>query len=382
MPNARRSDVAVIGAGITGLSIAYHIVSRGDATVTIYERLGVGAEASGVQPGGVRQQWGTAINCSMARESLLFYRDVQQRLDSEVNPGFRPCGYVFIAESSDVYQSLEANVRLQNSLGIPSELLTPSQAAEIVPDISADTLVGAAFCHEDGYFDRPQGVVQAFAEAALRAGAAIEYAAVTELTSQGASWRLGLADGVEASADHVVVAAGYDSPALVEPLGVELPIQREPRHIFYSEPIRERLLEPLVVAPERRFAAKQLGDGQLLASDLSAAPELGEVAEIWRARIRKNLEELLPRLQFVSFALLVEGFYDMTPDGQAILGPIEGLEGLWIAAGFSGHGFMMAPVVGDRMATAILDGLYGNELQLLSYSRFNSGALIPEPRVV
>lgn len=100
------------------------------------------------------------------------------------------------------------------------------------------------------------------------------------------------------------------------------------------------------------------------------------------ARIRKNMEELLPRLQFVSFPLLVEGFYDMTPDGQAVLGPIEGFEGLWIAAGFSGHGFMMAPVVGDRMATAILEGIQGVELELLSLSRFSRDALIPEPQVV
>ena len=377
-----RSDIAVIGAGVTGLSIAYHLVSRGDATVTIYERRGIAAEASGVQPGGVRQQWGTKINCLMGRESLLFYRDVRERLDSRVDPVFRSCAYVFVAESSAVYSQLKRNVRLQNSLGIPSELLTPEQARDVVPDLGINSLVGAAYCREDGYFDRPQAVVQAFAEAAIREGAAIEYAGVVELIRQDPAWRLALANGTEAWANQIVIAAGSDSPALVGPLGVELPIDKELRAIFYSNPIQERLLDPLVVSPERRFAAKQLGDGRVLASDLSATSQPGEASETWMARIRKNMEELLPRLQFVSFPLLVEGFYDMTPDGQAVLGPIEGFEGLWIAAGFSGHGFMMAPVVGDRMATAILEGIQGVELELLSLSRFSRDALIPEPQVV
>ena len=119
----------------------------------------------------------------------------------------------------------------------------------------------------------------------------------------------------------------------------------EARHLFFSEPVRERLLEPLVVSAERRFAAKQLADGRLLASDLGGQS---------RAHVRESIEELLPRLSFVPLPLLVEGTYDVTPDHQAILGRVR--DNVWVAAGFSGHGFMLAPAVGRILADAIVGG--------------------------
>ena len=147
----------------------------------------------------------------------------------------------------------------------------------------------------------------------------------------------------------IVVAAGADTPALLP----GLPIEREDRWLFYSDPIAERLLEPLVVSPERRFAAKQLGNGRVLASDLGArGDEAGR--EQWRANIRAGIEELLPMLTYVSLPLLVHGEYDVTPDHQPMLGQVE--EGVYVAAGFSGHGFMIAPAVARILADAILDG--------------------------
>lgn len=381
MSRDQMSDVAVIGAGVTGLSTAFRLMSLGAGSVTVFERERIAAQASGVQPGGVRQQWGTEVNCRMAREAFFFYRDLREHLESRIDVQLELCGYVFLAESPGVFDQLEANVALQKPLGIPSEMLTPQQVEEVVPDIDRSSVVGAAYCSEDGYFDKPQGAVEAFAEAAIRQGAKIRYAEVRSLAVEGDGWRLDLGDGSTAWADQVVMATGYDSPVLMQSLGVELPIRTEPRYLFFSDPISERLLDPLVVALDRQFAAKQLADGRLLASDLSATGEDDGGPDAWKVRVREHADTLLPRLQFVTFPLLVEGFYDMTPDGQPILGPVDGLDGLWIAAGFSGHGFMMAPVVSDRIARAILFGEHAEEFDVFSLERFQRDRLTPEPQV-
>src|SRR2546426_8053732 len=122
-----RPDVVVVGAGIVGLSIAYHLARRG-ASVTVLERSGIGAGASGVQPGGVRQQWGTRVNCSLARESMRFYADAGELLRMRIDPGFRNCGYLFLAHSDSALARLRENVSLQNELGIRSRIVTPVEA--------------------------------------------------------------------------------------------------------------------------------------------------------------------------------------------------------------------------------------------------------------
>jgi sarcosine oxidase subunit beta len=172
-----------------------------------------------------------------------------------------------------------------------------------------------------------------------------------------------------------VIAAGCDTAALAAAAGVDLPIEREARHLFYSEPIADRLLEPLVVAPERHFAAKQLADGRILASDLAATGDAEAGRAQWLGHVRKAANDLLPRLTYVSFSILVTGLYDVTPDNQPVLGTVEGVPGLYLAAGFSGHGFMLAPAVGRRIAEAVLGGPADDALEQFSYARFGRGTL-------
>jgi sarcosine oxidase subunit beta len=318
----------------------------------------------------------------MARESVDFYRSFHERLSCSVEPRLEPCGYLFLAHSAGAHERLAAGVRLQNALGISSRLLTPEDTAALVEGLDPASVTGAAFCAEDGYFDKPQAVVEGFAEAAQARGVEIVPGDVTALRRDGAGWRLDLADGRHVLAEHVVVAAGYDSPGIVAGLGLELPIRKEPRYLFLSPPIQERVLEPLLVSVERRFAAKQLASGRVLASDLGAegGPERRETR--WRDHVRACISELVPRLEFVSFPLLVEGFYDLTPDRQAILGPVGGLPGLWLAAGFSGHGFMMAPAVGRAIASAVVRDAHEPWLDVLGLSRFARGRLVVEPQIV
>jgi sarcosine oxidase subunit beta len=345
----------VIGAGVVGLAIARELQSRG-ARVVVHERSGIGAGASGVQPGGVRQQWGTPVACRLAHESAAFYARADELLEAPVALGFRRCGYLFAAHSEETLERLAANVAVQNAEGVPSRVVSPEEAADLVPGLRVESLAGAAWCAEDGYFDRPQSVVEAF--------------------GRGLDVRIGSVDSTDdLDAEAVVVAAGVDTPSLVP----ALPIEREERYLFFSDPVRERLLEPLVVSPERRFAAKQLGDGRVLASDLGARGDEAQ-RERWRANVRAGIEELLPALEFVSFPSLVRGEYDVTPDHQPVLGRIDGR--VHVAAGFSGHGFMIAPAVARILADEILEDRRDEALTVLDVARFAENRPVPEPQLV
>jgi sarcosine oxidase subunit beta len=369
-----RSEVAVIGAGITGLSIALHLAEAGIEPLVV-EREGVSAGASGVQPGGVRQQWSTPLNCRLARESAAFFADLPSRLDSTLPLGFSQCGYAFVAHSEERLAQLAEAVTVQNAAGVPSTLLSPDEAATVVPGLAIDGLAGASWCGEDGYFDRPQSVVEAFAQAAWARGAELLVADVLSIAPDGDGWALTLRDGSSILAGRVVIAAGCDTAALAAGAGVELPIEREARHLFYSEPIADRILEPLVVAPERHFAAKQLADGRILASDLAASGDAEVGRAQWLGHVRVVANDLLPRLTYVPFSILVTGLYDVTPDNQPVLGTVESVPGLYLAAGFSGHGFMLAPAVGRRIAEAVLGGAADEALEEFSYARFARGTL-------
>jgi sarcosine oxidase, subunit beta len=350
----------VVGAGVVGLAIALELQARG-FEVIVLERSGIGAGASGVQPGGVRQQWGTRVACRLARESVAFWREVDFRLKSGVPLELRRGGYLFVAQGEAALAQLAANVDLQNDEGIPSRIVSPEEAARLVPGLRADTIAGGSWCGEDGYFDRPQSVVEAFA-----GGLDVRHQDVRAL------------DQLEA--DVVVVAAGTETRTLLAPFGVDLPVEAEDRYLFLSDPIEERLLEALVVAPELAFAAKHLADGRVLASDLSGSdPDAGRAR--WRGTIRTGIEQLVPRLEHVSFSLLVSGVYDVTPDHQPILGAIPGHDDVFVACGFSGHGFMIAPAVARITADAI-EGRLDETLDVLGLDRFASGRLVPEPQLV
>lgn len=369
-------DVVVVGAGIIGLSVAVHLSGLGIGGVTIVERTGVAAEASGVQPGGVRQQWSSPLNCLLVRESLSYFSALGEHLKTDLRPVFRACGYMFLAHSPERLEALARDVEVQNANGVNSTIVDAAQAARLVADLQTETIVGAAWCGEDGYFDRPQAVVEAFAEGAQRDGVRLLHATVAGLMRAGDGWSIRLADGRRVHAAAVVAATGYDTPALLGPLGHELPIEKEPRYLFLSEPIRERLLEPLVVSTERGFAAKQLADGRVLASDLGADPADGSGPDDWRRAIRENIDLLVPRLQYVSFPILAEGFYDTTPDHQPVIAELEA--GLFVCAGFSGHGFMIAPAIGRRVAAVVSGCPFDELLDAFAPARFSSGAAISE----
>jgi sarcosine oxidase, subunit beta len=344
-------NIGVIGAGVSGLSIAFQVLERGLGRVTVFDGAGIGAGASAVQPGGVRQQWGSVANCTMARESHRFYSELGDHLGVPVDASFEACGYLFVADRDDTLAQLETNVGIQRQAGVPSTLLTAEEAARLVPGLNVRDVAGASYCAEDGYFDRPQAVVAAFAEAARARGAQFEPSNVVAVERDRGAWRIATAAGTRFTADRIVIAAAAETARLVGQLGIVLPLASEPRFLFLGAPLRERMLDPLVIAVDRGLAAKQLADGRLLASDLRAAGDPATEADGWRANVRRELGRLLPRLAALPLPTLVEGTYDMTPDAQPVIDEVA--DGLWVAAGFSGHGFMVAPTTGRLVAAGL-----------------------------
>jgi sarcosine oxidase, subunit beta len=365
---AAGADVAVVGGGITGLSVALFLAELG-CDVLVLEKSGIGAGASGIQPGGVRQQWSTRVNCLLAREALSFYRELDERLGVTVEATLDACGYLFLAQRAPALEALRENVRLQNECGVPSRIVDPKEVGELVPGLVTDSVIGGAWCAEDAYFDRPQTVVEAFAAAAQEQGARCRLSDVHAVEAGGDRWTLITGDGL-VEADHVVVAAACDTVGLLEPLGVRLPIAAEARHLFLSEPHADRLLEPLVISGERHFAAKQLANGRVLASDLAAAGDPDSHREEWRRTVSDGIRELLPILSYVSFPILATGIYDLTPDHQPIVCAVPGAAGLWVAAGYSGHGFMLAPPISRRLAAAIAGSPIDSMLAEFDLDRF------------
>jgi sarcosine oxidase subunit beta len=364
-----RERFVIIGAGATGLSVALNLAADGHAPLVL-DRSGIGAGASGVQPGGLRQQWSTAATCRLARESLAAYRELAGQTLASYR--FDACGYVFVAHTVERLEALRRGVEVQREAGVPSRLLTPSELEERVPGLVVEGLAGAAVCEEDGYFDRPQAVVEALGEHARTLGARIERRTVRGIGRDGEGFRLELEDR-SLSAERVVLAAGADSAGLAAGLEVELPIEAEARHIFLSRPVGERLLEPLVVSGERRFAAKQLADGRIMASDLSASGDVDAGRDRWRSRVARVVEELLPRLSHAALPLLLSGDYDVTPDHQPIVGELPGAPGAFVAAGFSGHGFMLAPAIGRRVAALASGRKLDGMMNVYAPTRFAAG---------
>ena len=322
------------------------------------------------------------MSCRLAVESFRFYEAFDARLQPSVSPRLTKCGYLFVAESDHGLQQLERNVKLQNSEGIASRLVDSEEAAELVPGLYADDIIGAAWHDQDGYFDRPLSVIGAFYDAAIKHGVSYLDRNVQGLEAHGPNWTLTLSDGGAVTAAKVVIAASHETPALLSTLGVVAPITKEPRYLFYSNPVAQRLLDPLVVFVERHFAAKQLADGSVLASDLTAGGDPATHKQEWYEHVKSSIRDRLPVLDFLSFPVLVEGFYDITADRQPIVGPVTGNDSLWIAAGLNGRGLMLAPAIGRLVSEAITTGALPQPLPELSLERFGVDQLTPEPQVV
>jgi sarcosine oxidase, subunit beta len=379
----KQYDAVIIGAGIIGCTTAYFLAQKGCTNVLVIDKNGIASDITGICPGGVRQQWGTEINCLMAKYSTEFFQNINEYLEPEYEIKFRNVGYLYTFHSKEAIETYQKSIALQNRLGIPTKLITPEQTKEIVPGINRESFLAASFCESDGFADDAYHVTNSFASAAKRLGVTFIHDTVEEIVVEN-----GVVKGVQChnqgtiSANRVVNAAGLGSKKIAETAGVDLPIQFEVRRILYTNRVEERVLEPLLVSFEKGFAAKQLTDGTIYLSYLGKDLQPPYNMFDFQLRAAEVGIDIFPPLEHVVFKTHLDGKYDSTPDHQAILGGVDGLTGYYQAVGMSGHGFMMSPSIGDTVSSVILGESPSIDISSLHYRRFATNKLVYEPSVV
>jgi sarcosine oxidase subunit beta len=350
---ARR--IVVAGAGVVGASIAYHLARRGADGVVLAEAETIAAGATGKALGGVRQQFSSAPEVRLARESVGFFRTLGPEL-------FEPVGYLFLATTESGLEELERRREVQAALGVPVERVDPSR----VPGLVTDDVLGATFCGEDGTAD-PAGITHELVGRAAALGVDVR-----ERT-----------DELELDADVLVLATGAASAPLAAKLGVELPIRPLVRQLVETDAVPGLPRDlPLTIESESGFHFRRRGDGLVLAMP-ETAPRWGEEQVVddalvadWAGRVARRY----PPAAGVPVARAWAGLYDMTPDAHPIVGAVA--DGLYAACGFSGHGFMQAPAVGRIVADELLGDDPGFDLAPYRLERFEGGAVFPETAIL
>lgn len=380
----RLVEVAIVGGGVIGCSIAYHLAQLGMRDVAIYERSYLAAGSTGRCGAGVRAQWGTEMNCRLSFESLKRFERLEEELDYP-SIDFKQGGYLILAFTEAQLEQFARNVALQHSFGIPSRLISPDEARQIVPHLGAPDLLGATFSETDGHCC-PFKVTDAYARAARRLG--VEINTGTEIT--GFSIEHGRVNRVLTSrgpvnCKHVVNAAGPYSQVVATMAGVRLPVYSQRHQVLVTEPVAP-MQKPMVISFAHGFYCQQTPHGSfIMGLGDPEEPKGFDTGHSWQfiRDVARKLAHILPPLTALRVVRQWSGLYNMSPDAQPILGAAPEPDNYWLAVGYSGHGFMLAPMVGLIIAQEIL-GLEP-EIEIakkLDLGRFARGELILEPSVV
>lgn len=383
------ADVVVVGAGVIGTSVAYHLAQRNTGLkVLVLEK--EKAPCTGSTPlsaGGIRQQFTTEVNIRLSRYSVDFYERMAEELGCVFD--FEQEGYLFVTAQEATAARVRENVALQTSLGVPVEILTPAQIAERWSFLKTDDLVLGTFCGTDGYAD-PYEATMGFYQAVKRCPD-VHYRFATPVTGiqvEGGKVRgVTLDSGSQISCQWVIDCAGPWLREVGLLAGIEIPAFPVRRCLWNTEPfepIKQKI--PLTIDMETGFYTRSESGGLMLGLANPAEPTgfnnlldddwLPEVIEAAMARI--------PCLEQAEISRGWAGHYSTTPDHLPVLGPVPGVAGFLSAGGFSGHGFMHAPATGLLMAEWVLDGGPQTiDVSSLSIERFASGAeLVAEHNVI
>jgi len=382
----RESDVVVVGGGAVGASAAYHLAVAGAGRVVLLERAAALATGStGLCAGGFRHQFSSRINVqlSMASVPLIVGFSETHGLPLDVVQD----GYLFLVREEAAWASYRAAAEMQRGLGVDVRVVTADEAAEIAPGIAVDGVIGATYGPQDGIAD-PSGLTQGYATIARRAGAQILTGVEARriLTDDHGVAGVETGDGTIATRT-VVNAAGPWAAALAATAGVDLPIEPIPRTILVTGPFAGApARRTLVVDVATSFYFHREGAGALMGmGDPDERPTFEtRVDERFVAeRLLPAAISTLPALIDAAIAHSWCGLYEMTPDRHAILGPAPGLDGFFLANGFSGHGFQHAPIVGKLLAEMIVEGGARTvDVSSLGLGRFVAGRPIGETHVV
>ncbi len=385
---ARSADVIIIGAGIVGSSIAFHLTEAGVRNVVVIEReTRQGLGSTGKSMGGVRAQFATDVNIRMSVYSIPFFARFEEATGHP--SGYRPRGYLFMATNEWHMQYLRKNLARQKSQGLKNvQLLSPDDIRKVLPQLRSDDIIGGSFCPTDGFVD-PESVMNGFMARAIERG--VELWRGTEVTGIYAD--RGRVSGVlttkgGVSSPIVVNAAGPWAAAIARMAGVDLPIQPLRRMLVLSEPfpgLPERL--PMMIDMTTGWHFRQEGLGVLMAW-AGSDQQPGFRADFDPAFIEQILTHAAARVpDFANLSVNPRrcwaGLYSMSPDHHAILGPAPDVRGFHFANGFSGHGVMHSPATGRIIADLIVHGKTDIiDAQDLNVQRFAEGRAIEETAIL
>ncbi len=377
------ADVAIIGGGIMGASTAYYLARRGCTDVVILEKDLLAQASTGLSAGGIRQQFSHPANIRLSQEAVRVFERFEEEFGVDIE--FRQVGYLFLAQSPDVWQEFLTNVEIQRRQGVPAEVLAPQEIEERWPYVNIEDLQGGTFCAQDGYAD-PYMAAMGFANTARRLGVRIEeQTRVTGVYSEG-----GRAKGVETTrgsiwAPVVVDVAGPWGAEVARLAGFDLPVQPVRRQVFVTaafDPIPKPV--PMILDIEPAFYFRGEGPGVLMGmSDPDEPPSFNTNVDY--GFMEKVIDAAIHRAPILEECQINRGWgglYAITPDDNPIIGPLPDVEGFLCAIGFSGHGFQQAPTVGRILSELILDGGTDFDLSPFAHDRFARVTGKGETRVV
>ena len=350
--------IVVVGGGLIGLSAAFHI-RRADrrARVTVLERARVGDAASSASAAGVRVMGRDPAERALALESLARWPDLDRELEAKT--GYRRSGGLRVALDEAGWAEARGTVAEQRGDGVPVELVDAAAAHRLAPGLSPECR-GGVHCAIDGQAEAV-ATVRAWAAAARRLGVSVEEGVGTEALIVAGARVVGVvrSDGARVSCDTAIVAAGAWSAGLLAKLGLRLPLRGRGLQMLLTD-AAPASLTPVVGAFGRPLSLKQLADGAYLIGGGWPARVPDEAVNRWEVldeSVRGSLEvarAVYPPLSARSVARSWAGIEAFTSDDLPVLGPVPGLDGLLVAAGFSGHGFALVPTVGDVLARLAL----------------------------
>jgi glycine/D-amino acid oxidase-like deaminating enzyme len=385
--HASTADVVIVGGGIEGTAAAWELARRGTTDVVVCERQSIGSGGTGKSSGVVRCHYGVPSLAAMAWKGLQLFEQATDVFGDDL--GFTQTGYVVGVGEPNV-AALRANLATQRALGVPAEEVSRDEVARLWPAAALDDFAAFGWEPRGGYGDAYR-TAQAFAAAARHAGVRVRQGTpVTGLLIDAAGVRgVRLASGQEIASRTVVVAAGPWSAALLAPLGIELPVRAVREQIVLVAPGADVRGAPVFSDLVSLQYVRSERSGELLVgnSDLSS-PEPADPDD-YRDRADPDFVEAavervghrFPGLPDAAVTSTYAGCYDVTPDFNPVIGP-AGIDGLLVAAGFSGHGFKISPAVGELVADLVLDGRSRDPAvpeRDFRLSRFAEGELLTSP---
>jgi len=378
-----KTDIVIIGGGVIGTSIAYNLAKRGIKNIVLLEKNTIASGSTGRCGAGIRQQFGTEMNCLLARESIKIFEQLSEELDYdiELNQG----GYLILAYTEKEINQFKKNIALQQSMGINSRFISPLEAKEIAPPLNIEGVLAATFCPSDGHAN-PFKTNFAYAEAAQRLGVKIyTFTEVTEIERENGKIVAVNTNHGKIYTSIVINAAGGYSGEIGKMAGLELPVYSQRHQILITEPV-DPLFRPMLMSFSHNFYCQQTPHGSIIMGcGNPEEPIGGNIGSSWQfaREMARKMTQVVPLLKEIRMVRQWAGLYNVSPDAQPILGEHPLLKGFFMAIGFSGHGFMLAPITSKVVAELIIEGQTSLAIEKkLDIGRFERGELILEPSVV